>query len=327
MTIPIAVSPGTLTPGLYLIVNLIAGAASPSIGTLRALVIAPVASDGDLTPDTEFRSGGGADSAAIAYGNGSPGHLLAKQLYAEHPTAVADFAGAPAAGGAAVGTLTFTGEPSANTAVRIDVMGREFDVAWNAGEDVAVDDVFRDRVVDAINQRSADLSVVATGTAAGVVTVTFKVNGNIGNDCKISANLLNPQSDTETAAPNTLTALSGGSTDADLTALLANASGEEYHYIVAALSNADALATGASNNPARIIAHIESLNTGLNAMLQQSIVSSTTSLALAQAAAEDRNVGYAQHDLTINGRSLPCEFAGAEAGSRLSWRGCLDQLV
>jgi phage tail sheath gpL-like len=317
MTIPIAVSPGTLTPGLYLIVNLIAGAASPSVGTLRALMIAPVASDGDLTPDTEFRAGGGADSAQVAYGVGAPGHLMAKQLYAEHPTAVVDFAGAPAATGTATGDLTFTGAPTSNTAVRIDVMGREFDVGWLVGDDIDLD--FRARVIDAINQRSADLSVVASAGASGIVTCTFKVNGNIGNDCKISAKLLNPQSGTETASPNTLTALTGGSTDADLTTVLANASGEEYHFIVPALSNADAVATGASNNPARVISHIEGLNTGLNAMLQQLITASTTTLALATAAAEDRNVGFAQHDLTINGRSLPCEFAGAEAGSRLQW--------
>lgn len=316
MTIPIAVSPGVLTPGLYLVVNLIAGAASPSVGTLQTLMIAPVASDGDLTPETEFRSGGGPDSAAVAYGNGSPGHLMAKQLYAENPTAVVTFAGSPDAAGSATGNMTFTGTPSANTAVRCDVMGREFDVAWNAGE---TNNDIRDRVITAINSRSANLSVVASSGGAGVVTCTFKVLGNIGNDCKISAKLLNPQSGTEVAGPTTLTALTGGSTDPDYTDVLANASGEEYHFIVGALSNADAIQTGSSNNPARIISHIETFNTGLNAMLQQVITASTTSLALASAAAEDRNVGFAQHDLTINARSLPCEFAAAECGSRLAW--------
>lgn len=317
MSLPIAVSPGTLTPGLYLVVNLIAGAASPSVGTLKVLMIAPVASSGDLTPNTEIRAGAGADSASIAYGVGTPGHLMAKQLYAEHPTAVVDFAGAPAAAGSATGNLTFTGAPTANTAVRINIMGREIDVAWLVGDDLDLD--FRARAIAAINSRTAELAATATAGAAGIIAITFKVLGNIGNDCKISAKLLNPQSGTETAAPNTLTALSGGTTDPDLATVLANASGEEYHFILPALSNADAVSTGASAGPKRCIAHIQAYNEGLNAKLQQVICASTTSLSAATGAAEDRNVGYAQHDLTINGQSLPCEFAGAECGSRLAW--------
>src|SRR6185503_3205496 len=114
MGIPLAVSPSILTPGLYMKVNLLAGAASPGTGVLRVLLLSPKASSGDLTAQTEIRVGAGEASAATAFGTGSPGHLAAKALYDKYQAAQVDF-GAPTAGaGSAVGTLTFSGSPTAN---------------------------------------------------------------------------------------------------------------------------------------------------------------------------------------------------------------------
>jgi len=315
MAIPTAVSPGTLTPGLYLKVNLIAGAAAPSIGPLRCLIVSPKASTGDLTEDTEVRAGGGADTAALAFGNGSPGHLAAKQLYASEATALVDFAAPVAGAGAATATITLSGAPTANNAVEIVLMGRTIQVGWLIGETSS--DV-RDKIITAVNSRDDDLLVVASSGGAGVVTLTAKVTGLVGNDVKVKANLIEPQSGTEAVTPNGITAFTGGTTDPDFSNILDAAQGREYHYIVACMSNTDAEQTASSSNAERVLAHIELYNEGLEAKLQQLVYASTGAQASAEAAAIARNVGYAQHVLCVNAGSLPCEFAGAEAGDRLS---------
>src|SRR4051812_9956960 len=131
MSIPQAVSSSTVTPGFYLLVNLVSGASAPSSGTLKALIICPRAASGNLTADTEIRAGGGPDTAATAYGSGTPGHLEAIQIYTQFPTAQVYFA-APAAGtGTAVLAVTAAGSPTANTSAHFDICGREFDVGWN----------------------------------------------------------------------------------------------------------------------------------------------------------------------------------------------------
>lgn len=315
MSIPLAVSPGTLTPGLYLKVNLIAGPAAPSIGPLRILLIAPKSSAGDLTDDTEVRTGGGEASAGVAYGPGTPGHLAAKQIYAAEATALVDFVAPIPGAGAAVATITLSGAVTQNNAVEALICGRTIQVGWLIGESTS--DV-RDKLILAINSLDDSLPVVATSGGAGIVTLTFKVTGRIGNDAKVKCRLLEPQSGTEAVSPTGITSFTGGTTDPNVDNVLDAAQGREYHYIVPCLSNTDAETTGSSSNVERILQQIEQFNEGLNAKLQQVIYASTGSQASAEAAAIARNVGYAQHVLCVNGGSLPCEFAGAEAGDRLS---------
>jgi phage tail sheath gpL-like len=316
MTTPKAVSPGTLTPGIYITVNLLAGTSGPNVGLLRTLLLGPKSSEGDLTEDSEIRAGGGEESAGTAWGPGTPTHLAAKQLYAGFPTAVVDF-GAPTAGsGTASLNITLAGVPTSNRAVGVAVAGREFEVSWLVGETAS--DV-RDKAINGINQRTTDLPVVASSGGAGVVAIAGKVPGNISNDIKVRI-WLKPTSGsvgTETITPNVLTNLVGGATDPDYTTILTMAQGEEYHIILPCLSNTDAHITGASSNAERVLVHIELYNHGLEAKLQTLVYGSTGSQAEAIASAQARNVGYAQHVFCLNGQSLPCEFAGAEAGDRL----------
>lgn len=314
MTIPKAVSAGTLTPGLYLKVNLAAGAASPSVGELRTLLLAPKSSAGDLTPDTEIRTGGGEETAGVAYGVGTPGHLAAKQFYAGFPTAIVDF-GAPIAGtGTATLDVTLSGAPNQNIAIGVRVSGREFEVAWLLGE--SVDDV-RDKIIAGINQRTEDLPATATANGAGVVQINGKVPGAISNDIKVRIYLKAPQTDSEAIAPSVLTPLAGGATEPDYSNILSVSQGKEYHIILPCLSNADAEATAASSNAERALVHIELFNEGLDAKLQTLVYGSHGSQAAAETAAQARNVGYAQHVFCLNGQMLPCEYAAAEAGDRL----------
>lgn len=325
MTTPKAVSAGTLTPGIYITVNLLAGTAGPNVGELRTLLLGPKSASGTLTVDSEIRNGGGEDSAGTAFGIGTPGHLAAKQFYFGFPAAIVDF-GAPTAGaGSAVRTFTLSGVPTSNRAVGVRVAGREFEVAWIVGETAS--DV-RDKIIAGINQRTTDVPATAASGGAGAVTVTGKVTGNISNDILVRIFLKTTTGSvgTEAISPNVLTALTGGTTDPDYTTILAAAQGKEYHIILPCLSNADAETTGSTSNAEKALTYIELYNSGLNAKLQTLVYGSTRTQAAAIAAAQARNVGYAEHVYCLNGQSLPCEFAAAEAGDRLFGTG-LDPAI
>lgn len=318
MTIELAVAPSQLTPGLYLKVNLLAGASSDSSGVLRVALVSPQTTGGNLTDDTEVREGGGSDTAATAFGTGALGHLAAKLLYALFPAAQVDFI-APAVGaGLATLDVTFTGVPTSNNAVRFDIMGRTFDLAWLVGE--SVDDM-KDKAIAAILERTADLFVTAVSGGVGVVTINAKHAGNAGNDVLVKAILLNAQSGSEAVDTNTATNLVGGTTDPVLTTALSNLEGREYAVILPCLSNADVAEIAATNNVNRVITHIDSLNEGLQAKLQQVVAALTTSLAAALATTIDaesfNNDEVGELVLATAGRGLPCELAGAEVGDWL----------
>lgn len=317
MPIPLAVNPATVTPGLYLSINLLSGAASPGGGTLRVLLLAPKDGTGTLTVQSEIRSGGGPDTAATAFGQGTPGHLAAKQIYTKNPSAQIDF-GAPTAGATnATLNVTASGTPTGNNSVHWDIMGREFDVEWNAGETA---DTFKTRAIAAINSRTTDLAVTASSGGVGIITLTGKVTGRISNDVRVKATLNLAATGTEAmAGALTHTPLAGGTTDPDFTTILAAASGKEYAYILCCTSNTDAETTGGASNVARLITHITTYQSGLNAKLQQGIVASTSAtMTAAKAAAINRNKAELEYVYTFAGRSLPCEFAARELGGRLA---------
>lgn len=316
MPIPTAVSPSTVTPGLYLSINLLSGAGSPGGSTLKVLLLAPKSASGTLTVDTEIRTGGSPDLAATAFGSGTAGHLAAKQIYAMEPTAQIDF-GAPTAGAtAATLNVTAAGSPASNTSVHFDVCGREFDVAWNSGESA---DTFKTRAIAAIAAKTTDLPVTASSGGVGVVTISSKVTGKIGNDVRVKATLNLSQTGTETlTGAATYTNLAGGTTDPDFTTILSAANGTEYAYILLCLSNADVETAGGSSNVARLLTFINAANTGLNAHLQQGVACSTSAtFTAAQAAAIARNSGVLEYVYARNARSLPCELAARELGGRL----------
>lgn len=318
MTIPTAVGPGQLTPGLYLVVDLLAGAASPNTGTLRVALLGSKSSAGDLTNDTEVRVGGGEVTASVAFGPGTPAHLAAKLLYDTFPAAVVDFISPIPGAGTATLDLTASGVPTGNNAVLMDVMGREFQVAWLIAETA---DEVKDKIIDAINQRTQDLACVASDGGVGIVQIDSKVDGQVGNDIKVQATLLLASTGTEAIDTNTPTPLAGGTTDPDYSNALASIEGEEYAYVLPCLSNTDAGNVGTKNNASRAIDHINNFNTGLDARLEQLVVGITTTIAFATAASASANA--MQNDptgellLCVNGRGLPAELGGREVGGWL----------
>ncbi len=313
-SLPLAVAPSVVTPGLYLTINLVAGAAAPSTGTLRALLIAPKSSTGTLTVDTEFRRGAGADSASTAFGPGTPGHLAAIQLYAKCPTAIVDFVAPTAGAGTATLALTASGVPNANNSVHFDIKGVEFDVAWNASETA---DTFKTRAIAEIVSRTNLLPCTAVTGGVGVITINGKVPGKISNDIVVQATLNSTATGTEAIAGALVgTNLAGGTTDPDYTTVLGNATGTEYAFYAPCLSNADAELT-TTGNVSRMLAQIGTLNTGLNASLQQLIVASVKTQAAAKAAVVVRNSQVMEQVHITNARSLPGEIMGREVGARM----------
>ena len=318
MSIPQAVSSSVLTPGLYLPVDLVAGTASPGVGTLRIALMATQSSGGDLTDDTEVRTLTGVDSAITAFGTGTVGHLAAKLIYQESPSAIVDAVSPAAGSGSATLDLTFGGAPTGSSTLDFDIMGRTFEVVWLVGESTS--DI-RDKVIAAVNQRTADLACTASSGGAAVVTLTSKVAGNVGNDILVKATVRS-QTGTETlTGAATHTALPGGSSDPDFTNALAALAGREYHFIVGCLSNADAINVAAASNADRLYNHCNTYNTGKSAKLQQFIVGVTgnnlSNLATATPHANGfNNAKWGQAFFCITGRSLPGEFVGFICGHR-----------
>lgn len=317
MTIPLAVSPSILTPGIYITVDLTAGAASPGTGLLSTLLMAPKASTGDLQNDVEIRAGAGPASASTAFGKGSIGHLMAKLLYAEDPTAQIDFVSPAPGSTAAALNITASGTAGATgNVVEFNIAGRVVEVAWLAGE---TGDQLKTRAISSLNAAfQGELPTVASSGGSGIITNTFRVTGTLGNDCKLRARLLNTVGGTEAIDTNAFTALSGGATASDFTNALANAAGKEYHFIVPALANAEVQLGTGSNNPTRIKTHINTYNSGLNAKLQQCVTGSTGTITNAKVGSIARNTGPVEQIEAENILSLPGELAARECGGRLA---------
>jgi phage tail sheath gpL-like len=320
MTIPTAVSPSVKTPGLYLTVNLLAGAASPGSGALRIALLAPKSSSGDLTVDTEVRAGSGVDGAKTAFGQGAPGHLMAKIIYGKYPQAQVDFVAPTAGAGSATLTVTAAGTPTSNQVVDCDIMGRTFEVEWLSG---VAHTAFIPLLVAAIVARADDLMVTAADGEGGDCDITSVVTGNIGNDVLVKIKLRYAQTGTEALTGALVhTNLAGGSADPDFATALASIAGREYHYILPALSNTDIEQIATDNGLQDVLSHIDTYDDGLNAKLQQVVTGHTGAIADAVATAADANGGNddgrAQILCCVNGRSLPCEFAAREMVGRLA---------
>lgn len=317
MTVPLAVSPTTPTPGMYLQVRLLAGATSPGSGGLRALIVGPAnTTGGNITADTEVRTINTETEIKAAAGPGSLPHLAWKAAYAAHKSVRCDvLCPTESAGAAATGTITVSGTITTDGNVRVVIMGRTIDVPWLVGE---TPDNWVTKAVTAINARSDELFITASdGVPAGQVDLDAKGKGPAGNDVTLRAEI------TEGCASGSVAVsganLAGGTTEPDFTTALSNVQGTEYDFILLCISNADANAAS-SNNPSRLQSHIENLNTGLQALLQQGIYGTSGTIAAAKTGAVGRNEELLEHLVCVNGESLPCEFGGWELGDRMAQR-------
>lgn len=313
MPITKAVASSVKTPGFYLSINLLGAPTNPGTAPLRALILAPKASSGNITANTEVRQCFGEADVATALGSGTPGHLAAKRLFQRFGLASLDVVAPTAsAGAAATGTQTFTGPATENSTIRFRIHGRQIDVPWLSGEAATA---FVTRAVSTINQQTADLFVTASDAGSGSILYTAKIAGPWGNDVRLFASIREGGGGIAiTANPANCT---GGTTEASYATALSLVSTTEYARIVACLSNADAADTSSSSNGERLALHLQQFGSGSHALLQVGVVGVTGSIANAKAGAIDRNSPVMEYVLGRSWDDLPCELAGAEAGDAL----------
>lgn len=313
VSVPKAVASSVKSPGYFLVVNLLGGSASPSSGPLRCLIMCPMnTSGGDATAGSEVRQVFGPDDVATMLGSGNPGHLASKRLFQHYNLASVDvIAPAESGGAAATGTTTFTGPATANSTIRLRVMGRVIDVPWLSGESATT---FAARAVLYVNQQSADLFVTAT-SSVGDLVYTAKAKGPWGNDILLNASII--EGGGGIAITVNPAACTGGTTEPSFATALTNVDTREYAIILLCLSNADATLASSSSNADRLKVQINTLNTGNGAKLQTGYVGHTGTIANVKGGAIHRNDPVFEYVFGQSFEDLPCEVAGAEVGDTL----------
>ncbi len=310
MSIPQAAPPTSPSPGLWLTVDLKPKIVSPGSQPLKILLMAPSnASGSSITDNTEIKPLYSVTDAETYGGTGSLASLGYASIQRRCPTARVDLiAPAKSGGNTASGTFTASGAITTSGTVRCTISGLAIDVPWNVGENAAA---FHTKAVSYIG-RYADKLYATASTTGTAVDLAANGPGPAGNDITIRCSII------EGCAGGSITAsgarLTGGTTEPDFTTALAQIQGDEYDEIVLCLSNADAVST--TGNVARTLAAVNSLNTGNRAKLQQIIVGHTGARSSARSATTTANDQVLEIVTAQNADSLPCEFAGEEAGDR-----------
>lgn len=311
------VASSVLSPGFYLSVNLVAGDQAVGSAPLKALLIAPKGSGGDITAGTEIRRAvAGPDAVSTAVGSGTPGHLAAKAIFKEHPIALVDLiATAEPSGNAATGTITLddTTPVTVQQTLTSTICGRDITTQWPAG--MTDTDAATAHVAE-VNAHGSDLPVTAAnaGGTSPVITFTAKLKGTWGNDVGLSVSLKGGTGGTAVASG---AALSGGTTEMDVTTVLTTIAGTEYQLSGLATSNTDVASASSTSNPGRIKTSFKANATGSAAKLQQAVLGHTGALSAVKTGVAARNYECMEVVHARNMRSLPCELMGAELGARL----------
>lgn len=312
MTLPLAVAPSVKTPGLALLVDLLAGNVSPGSQPLRCLMIAQKDGGSAVADTTLYEAVAGADAVEDLLGAGAPGHLAAKALFAENGLAQVDLVVPVAASGVeANGTIAFSGTVTDAHTCEFWVAGRKMTFSWNVGDSATV---AGDKCVAEIQKLTRDLPVTAANVT-GTVTLTAKSAGTWGNEIRVRAKLVGGAGGTVT--PPATGKLTNGTTEFNVANVLDIITATEYSHILLVTSVADIDDGTSTSNPGKLRTYVNGADSGFSAKLQQVVMGSNGTIAGAKAGADALNHGPTQIVLAQNAESLGFEFAGAEVGARL----------
>jgi phage tail sheath gpL-like len=178
-----------------------------------------------------------ADEAASLYGRGSMLHRMARRLFAGigAGTVLVDAVPLAPGVGTAAGTITVTGSSTSAGTLALYVGGERVAVA--IANSTTEDDIAA-AIAAAINA-NLDLPVTA-GVVDNVVTLTARHAGLAGNQITVRKDIQSGDAGLEPTGPTVvIVALSGGTTDPDITTALANFGGTWYTWVVCPY-NADA---------------------------------------------------------------------------------------
>lgn len=316
MSLPTAVTSSTKTPGFYISINLLAGAANAGTSALRALGIGQKnTSDGNITPDAEVRKVFGPDDVKASHGEGSLLHLAAIQMFLAFGLLALDVV-APAAGGSAVAAVweyTISGAPTVNMTFDFDVKGAHTGaVPWAVGESITV---FRTRAIAALNA-VRPLPVIASAGGTGKLDLTAKSGGPWGSDIVCGVTLLTGAGGAVSAPINTV----AGAVEFSIANVLALVLVTEYAAIGLATSNADAAtASNSTSNAGLLSLQIAARKSGKSALLQYGFVGYTGSIANVETGAVGRNAVDFTYAYLQNGQSTPAEVMGWDLGDAMNW--------
>lgn len=168
-----------------------------------------------------------ADQAKVLFGAGSVLHNAAQIYFADSTvTDLSMICVAPGAGNAATGTITFTGSATASGLINLLIAGKSVTAAVTSGDSVTA---IASAVTSAINANT-NLPVTA-GAVAGVVTLTHKHAGVMGNALPVFHNFYTGQ-ETPAGVTVAITALSGGTGAPTLTTVFAAMGDTHYNLLV-----------------------------------------------------------------------------------------------
>lgn len=311
MTLPLAANPTSPTPGFWLVVNLEPSTVASGSQGLRALILGTKnTTGGDIVANTEIRPLYEQSDAEDGAGIGSLPSLGYQAIIARDKAAQVDLVcPAESGGAAAVGNFTLTGTVVAGTAC-LFVSGVEVQVPIYAGEALTA---WAARAVDYVNRHASEIHYTASTASGGIVTMTAKSKGPTGNDGKFRVKLIDASGMTLAVTQPT-----GGTTEPDYATAFSTVQGREYDYIMVCGSNADVVsATGLS---ADLLDHINGLNTGLGAKLQQGIVGCTGTIANSKTSTAALNDQVMEFKTAVSAEAMPCQIAGDELGDRMALR-------
>jgi phage tail sheath gpL-like len=304
-----------LVPGVGIRIDFVTSEPT-TVGLKRRIcLIAPMSSSGTATANQVNLRVLGHEAVATLGGNGSLGHLCAKAIFKEHPTARVDFIAVAAPSGVAASkAITFddTTPVSATKTVEIDIMGRTFSLDWLPAE---TDIAFATRYVTEINGATGDLFVSAAngGGTLAAMTISAKHTGTVGNDVLLAVREIGGTGGAVTLGGPALT---GGTGTTDITTALAAIATTQYDLIVVCGGNADAIAASTTGLVGKLKTHMQNHISGFGALLQQAVVGVTGSLSSAKVGPATHNYELFEYVFARDGQSLPCEWAGAEVGAR-----------
>lgn len=167
--------------------------------------------------------------AEQAFGAGSIAHLMVRQAIKNNPLIRLTVVGVKdhSAGVAASGKVTFAGTATLAGVVKVVIGGDAFEIATTKGEEAAT---IANRFVAVINA-SRLCQVTASSEESGVLSLTAKSKGEIGNEISLSAK--------HTAGDLGVTVIgfTGGQRNAQIAPALTSVAGKHYNVIISPFSD------------------------------------------------------------------------------------------
>ncbi|STZ75567.1 phage tail sheath subtilisin-like domain-containing protein [Bergeriella denitrificans] len=237
--------PGSLrVPGQYIEFNTRTAVQGLPQNPQKVLLLAPMngGSQPPLTPVQLYSDA----QAGDLFGRGSWAQLMVRQAFGNNAYLDLTVIGLPDhdSGVAATGRITLAGTVATAAAVSVSIGGQSVSVAAQGGEQASA---VAARLQAAINHAALPVSAAVSD---GVLSLTARCKGEIGNEVALSADAGNSGLSIEVSA------MAQGAVNADIAPALAKVAGRQYHIIVCPFAD-DANLKALSNHIGQVSNAIE----------------------------------------------------------------------